>query len=60
MSDTELIALAALANVEAVIMAGDNASRARNNEHPMWFEGAGTMQATSKLLDELYRRGIIK
>ncbi len=58
MSDTELIALAALANVEAVQMAGDNACRIACGESPAWTEGCGTMRATELLREELHRRGI--
>lgn len=57
MSDAEVIALAALANVEAVLMAGDNAARALNGEFPAWREGAGLMPASEALRMELYRRG---
>jgi hypothetical protein len=60
MSDAELIALAALTNVEAVLMAGDNASRALNGYGPMWATGHGTMPAGTALENELYRRGLFK
>jgi len=55
-SDVELIATAALANVEAVVMAGDNAQRAMEGLSPMWQEGTGVMPYTASLIDELYRR----
>lgn len=58
MTDAELIALAALANVEAVQMAGDNALRALNGESPAWRDGCGYMPAATALRDELHRRGI--
>jgi hypothetical protein len=56
MNDAELIATAALANVEAVLMAGDNAIRALNGEYPMWSTGTGIMEYGEKLREELYRR----
>jgi len=55
--DAELLALAALAGVEAVLMAGDNAHRALNNESPAWRTGCGYMPAGDALRDELYKRG---
>lgn len=58
MSDAELIALAALANVEAVQMAGANAFAALCNEVPTYREGCGLMPATLALQQELRRRGI--
>lgn len=59
-SDAELIALSALANVEAVLMAGDNACRALDGHAPAWRDGCGMMPAGTALSDELYRRRIIK
>ena len=56
MSDAELIATAALANIEAVIMAGDNAQRANEGLGPMWREGTGCMEFGTKLINELWRR----
>lgn len=56
MSDAELIATAALANVEAVIMAGENQLRALNGFSPAWAQGHGMMVNGMKLADELYRR----
>lgn len=56
MSDVELIALSALANVEAVLMSGDNAACAYRNEPPAWREGCGFMQYGTELAEELYRR----
>ena len=55
--DAELLALAALANVEAVLMQGDNQQRAINGESPAWREGCGFMPATSELQQALYNRG---
>lgn len=61
MSDAELIALAALANVEAVIMAGDNQQRAAGNPHGhYWATGHGLMPASAALEQELYRRKLLK
>jgi hypothetical protein len=60
MTDAELVALAAMANVEAVLMAGDNASRAMNGYGPMWADGHGFMSAGTALFDELRRRGTMK
>ena len=57
MTEAELIALAALANVEAVIMAGDNAQRACEGYSPAWREGTGFMPATTALVEELQKRG---
>ncbi len=57
MSDTELIALAALANVEAVLMDGDNAQRLICNESPAWRDGCGLMPAGEALREELFKRG---
>ena len=53
----ELLALASLANVEAVIMAGDNAARKLSGESPVWREGAGMMPASEALREELFKRG---
>lgn len=55
--DAELVALAALANVEAVLMAGDNQVRAGRGESPAWAYGHGIMPAGTALQEELYRRG---
>lgn len=57
MSDADLIALAAAAQIEAVIMAGDNQVRALNQEYPMWASGHGMMPAGVALFDELTKRG---
>lgn len=54
--DAELIALAALVNVEAVLMAGDNAARAINGYSPAWTDGCGLMQYGAVLEEELRRR----
>jgi len=59
LSDTELLALAAIANNEAIIMAGDNQNRAYRQEPAMWSNGTGYMEATEKLRIELYNRGIL-
>jgi hypothetical protein len=56
MTDAELIATAALANIEAVLMAGDNAERAMQGLLPMWREGTGMMEHGTRLMDELYHR----
>jgi len=55
--DAELLALAAMTNVEAVVMAGDNAARASRGEAPAWTTGCGFMAAGTALYDELYKRG---
>ena len=55
--DAELLALAALASVEAVIMAGDNQQRVMNKELPAWRSGCGYLPATTELSDILYKRG---
>ena len=60
MNDAELIATAALANVEAVLMAGDNAQRAAHGYSPAWTEGVGMMEYGEKLREELYRRERVK
>lgn len=56
MSDAELIALAALANVEAVLMQGDNDARKLNGYAPAWTDGCGMMQYGMMVEEELYRR----
>ncbi len=56
LNDAELIALAALANAETVIMNGDNQQRAIEGWLPMWREGTGYMKYTSILMDEMERR----
>lgn len=58
-TDTELLALAALAQVESVLMAGDNAERAAREEMPAWREGCGFMPAGAKLREELAKRGVL-
>ena len=55
--DAELLALAAMAQVEAVLMAGENQQRAINGESPAWVVGHGFMPATSELQQKLYERG---
>lgn len=59
MSDAELIALAALANVESVVMAQDNYLWNTNNGGQVWAAGHGFMQATTKLQNELSKRGVL-
>lgn len=59
MNDAELIALAALANIEAVIMDGENQERALNNQVPAWRPGTGYLPAGTSLWTELKRRKII-
>lgn len=60
MSDSELVALAAIANAEAVMMAGDNQIQKMRGESPHFAAGYGMMPAGSALYDELIRRGILK
>ena len=59
MNDAELLALAALVQLEAVQEAGDNQLRALNGESPAWCVGCGGWYA-EKLRTELVRRGVIK
>ena len=56
MNDAELIALAALAQIEAVQMDGDNQLRSLNGEHPMWTSETGKLPAGEALQEELYKR----
>jgi hypothetical protein len=56
MSDAELIALAALANAETVLMAGDNQQREKDGYAPAWRDGCGFMHFTTLLYDEMWRR----
>lgn len=60
MNDAELIATAALANIEAVLMAGDNFARQQTTGYPMWSSGTGMMEYGEKLREELYRREKLK
>lgn len=61
MTDAELIALAAMANVEAVQMAGDNVVAVAQGGSPWWqSQGTGIMPAGEALRVELGRRGIVK
>lgn len=60
MSDAELIALAAMANIEAVLMDGENKDRQRNGYSSAWSNGCGCLPAGSALYDELMKRGILK
>ena len=59
-TDAEMMALAALAQCEAVKMAGDNEQRRSEGYSPMWREGCGLMEAGMKLNDILIKRGILK
>lgn len=54
--DTELIALAALANFETVCWAADNHNRIQNGLPPLG-DGHGFGHATGELQQELYKRG---
>jgi hypothetical protein len=56
MSDNELLTLAALANVESVLMAGDNAHRAQEGYSPAWRDGCGMMPFGTALAEEMERR----
>lgn len=55
--DAELIALAALAHNEAIIMAGDNRQREIEGYGPAWASGCGYLPATTALFDEMVKRG---
>ncbi len=57
LTDAEIVALAAISQNEAVLMAGDNAQRAINGYSPAWTDGCGYMEATERLRIELARRG---
>ncbi len=57
LTDAELIALAAMANIEAVLMAGDNQRFALFGNGSQWASGCGFMPAGTALYDELQRRG---
>lgn len=61
MKDAELLALAAMAHVDAVTMAGDNrACEMRGQgEGPMWRYGTGYPTATTALFRELQKRNLI-
>lgn len=60
-SDAEIIALAAVANCEAVQMAGENKSCEINGHGPAYCAtGTGMMEAGEKLRDELFKRGVLK
>lgn len=56
MSDAELIAYAALAHNEAVLMEGDNAQRAKNGLSPAWTSEQGFGIYGEMLVAELKRR----
>ncbi len=60
MTAAELIALAALANLEAVQMQGENDLRMQHGISPAWTPGCGYLSAGTALSDELYKRGILK
>lgn len=55
-ADAELIALAALANCEAVLMAGENQMRAHQGYAPAYRDGTGFGEWGEKLRDEMHRR----
>ena len=59
MSDAELIALAALVQLEAVQQAGDNQLRAQQGRSPAWGVDSGGYYS-EKLHAELVRRGALK
>jgi hypothetical protein len=59
MTEAELIALSALANIEAVIMDGENKAREMNGYSPAWSAGCGYMEAGTALRDELHKRGLL-
>ena len=59
LTDVELVALAAIANVEAVIMAGDNEQRKMQGYTAAWQSGCGLMTAGMRLYDELQKRNIL-
>jgi hypothetical protein len=56
MEDSELIAIAALANIEAVLMAADNAEWIEQGRIPPRRTGTGLMPAGTALLAEMKRR----
>lgn len=56
LTDAELIALAALVQVEAMVMAGDNEQSRNEGYSPAWRSGTGLMPHTAELEDELERR----
>ena len=58
--DAELLALAAIASVDAVTMAGDNWAAQNRGDMPPWREGTGYPPATTALYDALQQRGLIK
>ncbi len=60
MKDEELIALSALANIEAVQMQGENDQRKAQGYSVAWVPGCGYLTAGSLLYDELIKRGILK
>lgn len=59
MSDAELIATAALANAEAVSMAGENQMRAHQGYAPAYRDGTGFGEWGEKLRDEMHRRAAL-
>ena len=56
MNDAELIALAALASIEAVQMDGQNQMCALIGELPRWTPESGKLPAGEALQEELYKR----
>ena len=59
MKDEELIALSALANMEAVQMQGENDQRSAQGYSPAWVPGCGYLTAGELLREELHKRGIM-
>ena len=57
--DTELFAIAALANCEAVIMAGENQMRAHQGYAPAYVDSTGFGEWGEKLRDEMHSRAAI-
>ena len=55
--DAELLALSALANIEAVLMAGENAQRTNQGYSPAYTDGTGMLRAGEELRVELFKRG---
>ena len=55
----ELIALSALAVLEAVQMQGENDQRKTQGYSPAWVPGCGYLTAGTILQNELFKRGIM-
>lgn len=58
--DAELIAMAALANCEAVLMAGENQMRVDQGYAPAYRDGTGIGEWGEKLRDEMNRRAALQ